>query len=501
VPPRSRLWPDRRLKPPSRAAEINSSDPLALGLIGYWPLNEGGGTTVLGLAGLPGTAGVIGGSGTPAWVSKVGGLGLNLPAGPVIVVPDSGDVYKLTNNFSVAIRLVFNTVGATRGLINRLNTGDVGWVITEGSSTGALRFPSYTGAVAETIVPSVGVLYDVLAVQDAGVNRLYTNGIAGTTGSTAISGPATAIDLTIGSIYNTAGSFFVDATVFYAAVWNRVLSPAEAQRLTAEPYAFLRPTVRRRYFVPAAGGPINTTGAASGTATVAGTIGILGGATATATVAGRLGNLGGATATATVNGLSALASLGAASGLATVTGATPPKGSASGTATVSGFTAGGSQGAATAKATVTGLVGNLGGTLATATATGLSAVIVGTLGGTRGLATANGITAVTAGTQAATIGTAIATGFTGVIIGITGAAAGGATASGVSAALATVFALGAASGQATVTGGGQAALPPSSPPIARYAAPGRMTTARGPGRQRVFTTPPQSTRISAPRRS
>jgi hypothetical protein len=91
-------------------------------------------------------------------------------------------------------------------------------------------------------------------------NLCQTQGVAYQSGvfvGTTIEGPTTSGAVT-GSGANLLmgrrgdGAVQLDGTTIHLAVWGRALSADQVQWFYAEPYAMLRPIVRRRYFVPAA---------------------------------------------------------------------------------------------------------------------------------------------------------------------------------------------------------------------------------------------------------
>jgi hypothetical protein len=81
----------------------------------------------------------------------------------------------------------------------------------------------------------------------------YVNGIAQGTGT--LSAPSSITSARLGS-RNGGASNFTACQLDHLYAYEKALDSALALWLSAEPYAMLRPIVRRRYFVPAAVGGV-----------------------------------------------------------------------------------------------------------------------------------------------------------------------------------------------------------------------------------------------------
>jgi hypothetical protein len=111
-----------------------------------------------------------------------------------------------------------------------------------------LAQPVTLGVVQEHVVSFPGSLIETMP-------SAYINAVAQSvsnpsgTGTGAVTGSAA--DLRVGRRADDIVQ--LDGTIIHAAIWSRALSAADILWLYTEPYAMLRPIVRRRYFVPAAG--------------------------------------------------------------------------------------------------------------------------------------------------------------------------------------------------------------------------------------------------------
>ncbi len=255
--PRSLLWPDPRVKPPFGAAEIDWGHPLAVGLLNYFLFNEGGGRLPMDLR-IGGS--VLGGAGTPVWTTTANGLGISFTTADDLDVFSTAELNALgstTSSYSVATLCgIANTgvsvrVSAKSTLSPDLHTWSFGklatnkavWIIYDGTNV-----PFVTSTM--DVNDSVQRAYVGVRNVPTDALMLYINGaLDGSVTDTTTATCATSGGFEINAERNAARA---TSTMTYHGVWGRALTASEAQWLAAEPYAMLRPIVRRRYFVPAA---------------------------------------------------------------------------------------------------------------------------------------------------------------------------------------------------------------------------------------------------------
>ena len=243
---RSPIWPDPRVKPPFGAAQINWGHPLARGLIACWLFNEGGGDPI-DLSQLPRRATITDRT-NMKWSAGAGESGLRQLAntGTTRGVTLSPTLSLLTSStFSVETRIVPTSVGDSYGALLTYGTSRGMWF------RGALLQNSWFVGTdhLNTTAITAGTLHTYLATIASGTNlSWYLDGKADGTAT------ITDVNYDFEAIGNDTSSETFDGLVVFTRVWNTLLSPAAALWLHAEPYAFLQPVIRRRWFVPAAAG-------------------------------------------------------------------------------------------------------------------------------------------------------------------------------------------------------------------------------------------------------
>ena len=253
---RSLLWPDPRVKPPFGAAEIDWGHRLALNLEALWLMNEGG-----GVARSMGPGRVM--SGAATWGSSRSGL----------VTGASGDqgqnsqlAFGTNASFSLATghRAITDSYienctygnfyvsnsdcgGYALGLSPSSDGPNVHYVLHRNNNQGGGVALASDGWHTKGSARTLNTDYSVgVSLQLGTAVKLYINGALDTTN--------TSVAATVG--YGSTGarpaSALTDAHVWYSGIWSRLLTPDDFLWLHAEPYAMLRPIVRRRYFVPSA---------------------------------------------------------------------------------------------------------------------------------------------------------------------------------------------------------------------------------------------------------
>jgi hypothetical protein len=267
MPAPSRLWPDPRVKPPHGAAELDWSHPLATGLQVLVLFNEGGGLAMdlaRRIAGVPTSApfGTVCADGPGADLSGSARYIFPIPVDTPFVGPISlvwRGVVRGTSTFQSFLGKAltngafncpfdFRTSNAATPLVTLIRSNAS---VTSAPAT-PLSWPAVTLNALKT--------YAVAQVPPTNVNGavVYINGVSqGTFGmSPDVATPTGAgADLWIGRRQD--GVVQMDGIVSVCAIWSRALTPVEFLWQHAEPYAMLRPIVRRRYFVPIAGGPFS----------------------------------------------------------------------------------------------------------------------------------------------------------------------------------------------------------------------------------------------------
>ena len=248
---RSPVWPDPRVKPPYGSVEIDWGHPLAQCLVGSWLMNEGAGATLYDVRGvIPGT---FEATGQPAWIADVLGSGLTFNGSTAAVDLGNPPALQMTDVLTIHTAFIPG-VGVLVG--KDTDTPSNNRAYTLDISGGNLR-TYYGGVVFANLAVTAGRLYHAVCVYnapDSGSVAAYLD----TGASASASGgpgaiPSSASNVHIGRREYVGNFDYFTGKIFYVNIFHRALTAAEAATLLAEPYAFLRPVIRRRYFVPQSG--------------------------------------------------------------------------------------------------------------------------------------------------------------------------------------------------------------------------------------------------------
>lgn len=260
--PRSLLWPDPRVKPPFGAAEIDWGHPLTNGLVIYIPFNEGGGVVAQNLVGGPPLSNNTLGK---MWRTARDGIGVGgasgagnvaIPVDPIGGLASFAAYSWFDHGGSLNVTALLGIgrwndgLGVPDTFLNRYGGGDLQRTI--------LAFSG--GNIDSTITAGwvSGARNSLCQNVTAASLTTYTNGIA--RGTVASTGTMTAASSGYNVFFGTAGSHATmgpyPSAGLAAALWTRPLAVGEILWLDKEPYAMLRPIVRRRYFVFHKVGPL-----------------------------------------------------------------------------------------------------------------------------------------------------------------------------------------------------------------------------------------------------
>lgn len=257
----SKRWIDQ----PPVGAQIDFGHPLAKGLTFYVPFNAAAGTQKALLpAGLPGTT--VGSVPSPDWVTTPGGKSHNFNAAWSVWY-ERGSWVEPPNAVTLVTRL--------------RRTGTASSPVDKTFNNGASPFTSYGiewnpgGAGQDTFradISTGGVFHSGANVSlgagftlnqttigisyISGALKSYANGIlkdnTNVTGSLSYDTSATGRFIISGASAASAVAPW-NGSIYYAGVWNRVLTSTEMEWLHVEPYAMLIPTKRKKFFLPSVG--------------------------------------------------------------------------------------------------------------------------------------------------------------------------------------------------------------------------------------------------------
>lgn len=244
--------------PPLVGSKVNLQHPLARGLVGYWPLNEGAGAGVndasaQSLKGL--MAGTIPAN---AWIGSPLGTAANFTGANYITSDTNWNIAHFSGPNTIAIRVMFNSYPTSGNLMSLAGTKyqssagkDVQLVdIHNNAGTLLLRFFSgvFSGTTATTTwtftttTMPLNVWHTIICVAD-GTNRIiYVNGEAKTTSASAVVAVATSgTKWVIGAIdIDAAISRYVNGSINHVGYWKRALTQIEVKQLTSNPNQLFR---------------------------------------------------------------------------------------------------------------------------------------------------------------------------------------------------------------------------------------------------------------------
>jgi hypothetical protein len=238
---RSPLWPDPRVKPPFGAAEIDRAHPLAPDMMAYL-CNEGAGPLHNLCKGGEATTP----TGGATWTSAL--------VGPVKTYDGSTQYDTITNRWRGA---------SDYAIVVRARRAS-GFVLVSLDETNAeARFqydPGGEGKLALRGHPATNIITGATALGTTAFHHLVGTRLAatlyvyvdGASDATPVADGVVPSVTSVHRIGQTVGVQFGGFSLDHLFVYGRGLSAGQARWLATEPYAFLRPIVRRRYFIPVA---------------------------------------------------------------------------------------------------------------------------------------------------------------------------------------------------------------------------------------------------------
>lgn len=230
---------------------LDRSHPLARGLVGWWPLNEGGGTRVADVGSYqnPGAFGNITPSSTSGWSGGPHGRAVRFDGSDdIISVPHSASL-ALTGDMSACAWVNVTSVANYRSVLIKGNGGagyPAPFQITVGVTYSEISANFGNGSSQATVdsYPDTAVplnQWTFIAATRLGSNVwLYMNGRmvkAGSIGAQAVTDAGTALGIgsrTPGTAYPMLGG------IANVRLYNRALSASEVAQLYADPLAGAR---------------------------------------------------------------------------------------------------------------------------------------------------------------------------------------------------------------------------------------------------------------------
>jgi hypothetical protein len=256
------------MKPPC-GAQLQRGHPLAAGLYGFWPINEGGGITLVDLAGK--NAGTLTGT---TWNASQYGATINSAGSAAFgSIPLSlSDTAVVTLSFWMrwafandnAIAFEFTSSIANTGSFNidpnQSTIGAFQVAVGGGGTFNGGTFPRPSAAwhhYAVILMNNGSTAQGQLAYVDGvlqTITQAFSNSVSGNFANSTL------------YLFSRAGtSFFGTGGLASLAVWKRALSLAEVQRLYVDPWCMLQAQSPQRRFWSIASGIVFNPAWARGT--------------------------------------------------------------------------------------------------------------------------------------------------------------------------------------------------------------------------------------------
>ena len=247
-------YPYRKFRKPRLGTPLNKGHRLSKGLVGYWLMNEGCGTTNADVSG-NGNIGTISGA---TWSEGKFGSCLSFDGNNDWVdISDSGLPAFGTSDFTVIIWAKCPRDDANRALFSK-----GGWVAGEilFYKHDSDKFTVYGNngsinvAFGGTDSWPDDVWTQVAAVRSGSVLTVYQDTVKGSSDASAGADINTATDWRIGA--RDDGSRVFAGKIEYVMVYNRALSASEIALLYCEPFCMFEPTISPvfgSYYIPPVG--------------------------------------------------------------------------------------------------------------------------------------------------------------------------------------------------------------------------------------------------------
>ncbi|MDD5430614.1 MAG: prepilin-type N-terminal cleavage/methylation domain-containing protein [Candidatus Pacebacteria bacterium] len=218
------------------AVEEYKRDP---NLIGYWPLDEGTGTTVYDVSGIGNDLTF---ASVPVWTTgKIRGA-LDFDGANDSVNKTSPTVDLSTNKITMAAWVYIEGHGTSDGADNNIfsirdayDYYKLGWNYTSNLAFTQLDFTDNTAASLQSTVAvtdGTGVWYHIAATYDTSVVKIYINGVFDTSVTKNKTLRSITTPLSIGSLVNSTR--FFNGIIDEMRLYNRALSAAEILELYNE---------------------------------------------------------------------------------------------------------------------------------------------------------------------------------------------------------------------------------------------------------------------------
>lgn len=228
---------------PSQGTPV-AAGGLAAGLVGLWPLNEGGGSPC------DAASGTVASSNSAAWVGSPSGAALGFNGTTQSVNCGANPAWSITGPFSVAF-LGNPAVGVAQNVVEFRTTGNTGGFSLIATSASLISLITGNGGTVRSAPSSASAvdggwhLFSAsMASTGSGGATIYRDGVPWGTGLIgAFPGP-NGVNYHLG--VNPGGTAaFLNGSLALVAIWGRALSDQEHAALARNPWQLFAP---RRYY-------------------------------------------------------------------------------------------------------------------------------------------------------------------------------------------------------------------------------------------------------------
>jgi hypothetical protein len=232
---------------------VNRSHPLAQGLVGAWPFEDGGGTVLRDVSG-HGNDGTL--VNAPTFVgSRFGGaLDFDGLTNYVRSTPDLSSLADMT--VSAWVQVPSGTPGTYGDIVSTQNTAASNGILAHVSGAHAQWkfFAYYSGGTISLVSPKTwqdGTPHLFVGVLRGTTAELYLDGALAASGSSSGAVSFSSAVVHIGARASLHSAAFFSDQISDVRLWNRALSASEVADLYSDPWALYRPArpVKKHYYV------------------------------------------------------------------------------------------------------------------------------------------------------------------------------------------------------------------------------------------------------------
>jgi len=243
---------------PVLGSQIQLGHPLAKGLVGYWPMNEGTGNVVSDLSGNGRTLTL---TGDVSWWACKFGSAIDFVGDADYLIDDGSGPPNLVDQGDITISLWFSQDVVRTEIQALIRVRDAAIVVT---TSGFRWFPDIDGGspVEFAYTLNAAQWYHLAVTQNsAKAYVVYIDGKAISSGTSGVGIDMNAAGRgTLVGALSTTGTWDFNGKLDNISVYNRALSPGEIQDLYSNPFGMFQPTFSVWWYSGIGGEPPATFG-------------------------------------------------------------------------------------------------------------------------------------------------------------------------------------------------------------------------------------------------